>query len=261
MELLKKASCLVLASLIVACGGGGGGSSTTPVRDAAVGGIWQGTVTFTGQGTFNLIGLVAEDGRAHFIQEDGVQYWGTVRSTRSNISASITGAMPIGGTFADGSTSGTGSITGTIVERSRLTATSTFTTSAGLQTRGEISLTYDPLYDRDASLATIAGNYTNALAPGSDSLSVSGNGVIFGQVPANACVINGQVDVPNGSYNAYEVQFTYSNCVGAESFLNGATFSGIATLDNTVSPELAIAAAQGRVGTTLYSLILVYQRT
>jgi hypothetical protein len=251
-----------LGLLVSACGGGGGGGSNPPpIPNAAVGGIWAGTVTVAGQGTLDLVGLVAEDGRGHFIQEDGVQYWGTVTSSGNQISASISGAVQVGDQFPDGSTSGTGSIIGTIAARSTITGTSTFTTTGGSKTSGTISLIYDSLYDRDSSLATIAGNYTNAFFPGSDALNVSSSGVIFGQEPETGCVVNGQVKTINTAYNTYDVEYTYSSCTGVNSILNGSTFSGIGTLDNTVSPEIAIAGAQGRVGGVLYSFIFAYQRT
>jgi hypothetical protein len=174
---------------------------------------------------------------------------------------SISGAVQVGEQFLDGSTSGTGSITGTIAARRTITGTSTFTTTGGSKTSGTISLAYDSLYDRDSSLATIAGNYTNAVFPGSDALNVSSSGVIFGQEPETGCVVNGQVKTINTAYNTYDFEYTYSSCTGVNSILNGSTFSGIGTLDNTVAPEVAIAGAQGRVGGVLYSFIFAYQRT
>lgn len=256
---------LVLTAGVSACGGGGGGgggsSSPPPVVNAAVGGIWEGTTTISGQGSLDLIGLVAEDGRAHFIQEDGVQYWGTVTSSGTSIAANFSGAVPLGETFADGVTSGSGSLTGTVQARSSLSANATFTTTAGTRTTSTIQMTYNPLYDRDSSLSTISGNYTFAGAPGSDALNIAPDGRLFLQIPGSGCVANGQVTVLNAAYNAYDLRYTYSNCTGAEAVLNGATFRGIGTLDNTGTPEVAIGGSQGTVGGTLYSLVFAYQRT
>jgi len=261
---LQILTLLAVVALSAACGGGGGGGggvSTPVVRNAAVGGIWEGTATISGQGVSALIGLVAEDGRAHFIQDDGVQYWGTVRSSGNTITASFDGAVEIGDSFIDGSTSGTGSLNGTIQERSTITATVAFTTARGTRSSSTISLRYNALYERDSSLATVSGNYTDAFAPGSDIVNVSSSGVLFGQSLGASCVINGAVTVINPAYNAYEIQYSYANCTGVDSVLNGATFSGIATLDNTENPEVAIAGLQGRVSGALYSVIFLYQRT
>ena len=246
---LQILTLLAVVALSAACGGGGGGGggvSTPVVRNAAVGGIWEGTATISGQGVSALIGLVAEDGRAHFIQDDGVQYWGTVRSSGNTITASFDGAVEIGDSFIDGSTSGTGSLNGTIQERSTITATVAFATARGFRQR----------LSQDRS-----GNYTDAFAPGSDIVNVSSSGVLFGQSLGASCVINGTVTVINPAYNAYEIQYRYANCTGVDSVLNGATFSGIATLDNTENPEVAIAGLQGRVSGALYSVIFLYQRT
>lgn len=257
---------VAMMALMAACGGGGGGGGGSgappPITNAAVGGIWNGTSTIAGQGAVQLIGLVAEDGRGHFIQlDDGTQYWGTVRSSGSAVTASFTGATNYGYVFVDGSSSGTGSFTGTIQPRSSLTGTTNFKTTAGTTTTSNMSLTYDGLYDRDSSLATIAGNYTFAGAPGSDSINVSANGTLFGQEPATGCVTNGSVKVINPSYNAYDIEYTYSNCAGVYAVLNGSKFSGIGTLDNTVAPEMAIAGLQGTVQGQIVSVVFLYQRT
>lgn len=254
----------ILLLTLVGCGGGGGGGdgfAPTPTPDAEVGGIWVGTVSIAGQGVFELIGLVTEDGRGHFVQEDGVQYWGTVTSSGNSITVTFNGATPIGTGFPDGSFSGSGSITGTISERNSITATSTFTTTNGTTTTGAVSLQYDSLYERNSSLSTIAGNYTNAIAPGSDSVNISSSGVLFGQVPSSSCVFNGQVTIIDSAYNAYDIRYTYSSCTGQEAILNGSTFSGIGTLDNTVFPETAIAGLQGTVAGTPFAVVFIYERT
>ena len=261
---MSKRIFSVFASVLLLFGCGGSSSSSSPpppVTNMHVGGIWEGTVTVAGFGTLELLGLVAEDGRAHFIQEDGTQYWGTVTASGNQISANITGAVPVGYVFQDGSTSGTGTITGTIAERSTITASSTFTTTLGTVTNGTISMVFNPLYNRDSSLATVAGNYTNFFAPGSDAMNVSGTGVLFGQDPGTGCVINGTVGIIDPAYNAYQLQYSYASCTGGSSILNGSSFSGIATLDNTIAPEQAIAGVQGTVGAVLYSIIFWYERT
>lgn len=260
---MRYAGTLVAAFFLAmaGCGGGGGSGGGSVPQDAAVGGIWEGTATVAGQGTFQVIGLVAEDGRAHFIQEDGVQYWGTMQASGSRVTASFTGATEVGTTFLDGSTSGSGTLNGTIQERRQLSASTSFTTTAGTRTTSTLSLTYNSLYDRDSSLATISGNYTNWFAPGSDAVNVSSNGTLFGQDPSTGCVYNGRVQIVDPNYNAYTIEYSYSSCTGAESALNGATFRGIATLDTTVSPNVAIAGLQGSIQGALYSLVFIYQRT
>jgi hypothetical protein len=78
-------------------------------------------------------------------------------------------------------------------------------------------------------------------------LNINGNGVLFEQDASDGCVLNGQVTVVNPAFNAYNVQFTVSSCNANLATLNGSSWSGIATLDNTVSPEDLIFGVVGSV--------------
>jgi hypothetical protein len=136
-------------------------------------------------------------------------------------------------TYPDGSTSGTGTISGTIAQRSSMTVTVSGSTSMGTALGSDTETwTFSSLYDTASSLATVAGNYTD----GSDTLSIDGNGVIFEQDPTTGCVLNGQISTIDAQYNAYSISFTPSNCTGSAAAANGVTFTGLATFDQTVSP-------------------------
>lgn len=258
---MKHSAAVFLCALLMAgCGGGGGGgtqsASPPPVTNASPGGIWEGTLG-TGQ---QVIGLVTESGEFHFLDIDEfAQYFGTVSVNGNATSANFTGYAELGSSFADGTTSGTGSLTGTIQARSKFTANSTFRTSAGNSNPNTIDLTYNALYDRDSSLATIAGNFTD-LRTGS-IVNVSSSGVAFSQNPDNGCVLNGSVSIIDAQFNAYRVQYSYSSCTGVDAVLNGLTFRGLATLDNTASPELLLVGAQAQLGSNGVSAIEVLERT
>ncbi|MCZ8130766.1 MAG: hypothetical protein O9284_05640 [Steroidobacteraceae bacterium] len=249
-----------------ACGGGssspGGLSGVTPPPPAPApappspGGIWRGTNPAT---NLQLLGLVTETGEYHFLQEDGVQYFGTVAvAANGAASGTFTGVVPFGFTFPDGSLTGTGTITsGTVTARSRLQLSTSFWTSRGTTTTSAFTLNFDPLYNRPSSLATIAGNYRD---PDTGAvINVNGNGVIFSQDPLSGCVINGSVALINASFNAYRIEYRFSGCRGADVALNGTTARGLGTLDNTVSPERAVIGVVNE--TAGYSLIGAYPRT
>ena len=51
----------------------------------------------------------------------------------------------------------------------------------------------------------------------------------------------------NAAYNAYQVQFTVSNCNASYAALNGTSWTGLATLDNTTSPQELIFGVVGNV--------------
>jgi len=81
------------------------------------------------------------------------------------------------------------------------------------------------------------------------------------QDPNTQCVVNGTVSIINASYNAYRVQYSYANCTGSAATLNGVQFSGLGTLDNTVSPERAIVGVTGQSGSTKLAIVWSLPRT
>jgi hypothetical protein len=157
----------------------------------------------------------------------------------------------LGETFADGTTVADCTISGTIIERQSLTMTENCTTAAGLQIQEMLSLNFDTLYNRDASLAIIAGMYET---PVGSILNIASDGVIFVQDAVSGCVTNGQVSITLTNANIYFYEYGIDNCIGPDAIWNGSSFSGLAVLDNTFSPELLTVAVIGEVGGVAISL-------
>lgn len=257
-------------TLVSACGGGGdsvtvplapGPPDLTPVTtDVPVGGWWMGTTMLTTgeQEKLELLALVAEDGRAFFLQKDGVMFWGTLQSSLDRVNSTLVGAGLLGTPLWDGSASGTGTVSGRIWERSTIVGTQDFTTAAGGKTVSSLALTYQSMYDDNSSLATIAGNFADALGLSGGVLNIASNGTLFLQDPASGCVINGQVSIINSAYNAYGIRFSYSSCTGLDSVLNGVTFSGLAGYD--AGAGQVIALVQGSVGGIPFPNAFVFDR-
>jgi len=243
--------------LLAACGGGGGGgggdNTQPPVVDEAVGGIWIGSDS-TG---LEIYALSTESGEIHWvIPSTGEQGFGSGSANGTSLTINYTYVAPLGYVLSDGSTSASCTATGTIRERQSMSATTNCTTALGNSFNNSATLSYSALYDRDSSLATIAGNYDDFGLV----LNVNGAGEIFEQIPGTGCVVNGQVSIIDARYNAYDIWVSYSNCIGNDAVLNGARFEGLATLDNTDNPELAIAGLIGNVGGVGYSVIYVLSR-
>ena len=246
---------LVIAGLSACGGGGGSGSSSDPPPPPPVnqspGGIWMTQYTVTsGPNTGDMIkavAIVSENGDFYFAernQNNGCADVGfgqvsvTGNSISGNANVAIVQYTTIAGVnttcaYPDGSTSGTGTISGTISQRSSMTFTVTGSTTLGMALGSDTETwTFSSSYDTPSSLATVAGNYTD----GSNTLSINGNGAIFEQDPTTGCVINGQISTIDTQYNAYAGSFTFSNCTGTAAAANGVTFTGLATLDQTVNP-------------------------
>jgi hypothetical protein len=259
-----------------ACGGGGieSGTSGSTATSQSAGGIWSTQYTVTsGTNTGDVVdaeGIITENGQYFVVSKNtnngcAVLGFGQLSVDGANISgneaaaivqyATIPGVTP-NCVYPDGSSSGTASITGTVSQRTSLSITEMGTTSLGTTLPTDTTTwTFSDLYMNPSSLATIAGNYSD----GSVTLNINGSGVVFEQ-DANGCVINGQVSTINTSYNAYAVQISVSNCTGADAALNGASFSGLATLDTNTSPATLLAGVNGNVGGEPYALFYEFPK-
>ena len=238
-------------------------SSTTAViadpTNASVGGIWFGTDSDGDQ----IIALITETGRFHLLDEFGFQGSGVLSVSSANeISADFQTVPPIGAQFADSSPFADCSIGGSIVERSALDGTVGCTTSGGSESSVTVNLSYQAIYELDSSLAMITGTWTDSSDPGTDVVNVDATGLITGQDGgASGCVYSGQVTLIDPKFNVYEIEWTYSSCNG-DSELDGATFSGLGAIDNSVSPTEFVLAATGESGFgNPVSLVLFFEQT
>jgi len=211
-----------------------------PPTDEALGGIWEG-IDSTATG---IIGLSTESGKIHFINEDGQQGFGTASADGTAVTIIYTLVAQFGNVLIDGSDFADCVATGTIHERESLAVTTDCTTELGADFTTTALLAYNDLYDRDSSLATIAGTYNDF----GTILTIDSNGVLFEQNALTGCVFNGQVSIIDSDFNAYNILFDISGCASAADIFNGSIFSGIATLDNTINPETLIAGLTGDVG-------------
>jgi len=244
-------SLFVVSVVLSACGGGGDSTGAGEATIGPKGGIWRGTDSNGSQ----YIGIVTETGKFHFISTgDGTQYYGTLAAASgSTYISNFQGVTRNGYVFLDGSNTGTGTYTGTINSRVSMNGSSIFTTSKGNSTNSTLNFTYNSIYDIPSSLSRISGNYQDV----GGVVNISG-GQIFEQNTSTGCFINGTVAIINASYNAYDVQYTFSGCFGSYAYLNGTTSTGVAMIDTSVSPERAYIAVVNY--SARYSLIQSFPR-
>jgi hypothetical protein len=253
MRSTQRLGVTLLVAGLSACGGGGSSSDPPPPppTNQSPGGIWTTQYTQasgpTAGDVINAVAIVSENGNLNFVlrdQTNGCESTGSgqVSVTGNTVSGNINVAIVTMAfnstvntacTYQDGTTSGTATISGSVAQRSSMTLSVSATTSAGTSLGSETyNWTFSSIYDTPSSLATIAGNYTD----GTDTLSIDGNGVIFEQDPTTGCVLNGQVSLIDGQYNAYALSVTVSSCAGSFAAANGVTLTGLGALDETVSP-------------------------
>ena len=237
-SVVQRSLLLTSVLLLTACGGGNDGGGPEP--NAAVGGVWTGEATISGEPSA-MVGIVTEDGRGYFVSEmPDVVYWGTATTSGNQVVFALQGAGLLGWRFLDGSAGGAGSMSGTIVPRTTISANLSFTTALGTSTTAAVSLDYVADYSDDSSLSLIAGNYADTFWLMDGVFNIASNGELFYQDPLDGCVINGRFAIINSAYNAYNIEYSYSNCPAFPTF-NGVTFRGLATYDADFGEVIVIA--------------------
>ena len=254
-------ACCLLLLVLTACNGGGDLKATPdppPTVDAqsvSPGGFWVGTESTGG----DVLVIVTESGYFHYLTLDTfTQGNGVLRVSEGNqIAGEFKLVTQPGFIYPDRSTRADCAFAGTVAERESMTMYMGCTTTGGMVLNASAVLSYDADYERDSSLATIAGNYQDE----SSVLNIAGDGTIFRQDSETGCVVNGQVDIFNNAFNTYEVLFSYSDCTEQSEILNGSIFYGIAILDNSVVPEILIIATTGNVEGVFISNYLAVERS
>lgn len=203
---------------LVACGGGGGGGETT--TNVSANGLWNGTFTESGVGTFDISGLLY-NGRIIAISESaGAIYDGSYTVSGSSISGTVTAYQINGGPFA------TVTLSGTVTEQGSIS--SSFNTSYG--TSGTISLSFDSIYNRPSSLSLVAGNWNYTRGDYSLTITVQSNGTYSGQ-DSEGCVVSGSIGLLDTAHNLYNINTSIASCEDVTGSYTG--FASLLDNDNT----------------------------
>lgn len=247
----KTASYLIplglLTTALCACGGGGGGGGggnsnpgpapTPPVVNLSPGGIFHGRVT--GCSTVcpvDTIMLIAEDGE--WIGMDP-RYIGGANVGQMTMSGSsfsglrrLYGGAPRAYGFrpTQPATIQTPdhlrAFEGDVVERVSITGDLVH----GLSRNTKVAATFDPVYEKDSSLAVVAGTYSVADTTGYTlTYTIDSNGTLAGS-DTHGCVVSGSVATIDGDFNMYRFDTDFSSCgaTGAQGH-----FTGIGALTDT----------------------------
>jgi hypothetical protein len=226
-------------------------SGSTVTTNASATGVWSGSDSVSGLG---FTALINSAGQASFIRSDGVQFVGTVQVSGNTLAVTVDGYTNFGGAnFSDGSTYGIGTLDGTVTTASTLTATLTFTTNDNTAISGNLSLTYQALSSSGSSAAAVSGNYTDTVTGA--VLSITSAGVMTSQNATTGCVLNGSISTGDTTTDLYEVAYSFADCTGAYALLNGVQFTGLASLNTTVSPAQLTMAVTGASSTAKYGVV------
>jgi hypothetical protein len=253
IQLQSLAPAVAALLLLAGCNGsidGSDGSSGGSTANASAVGIWSGNDSISGLAVTAIINSL---GQAAFLRADGAQFVGGAQLSGSNIAVAIDGFSNFGTTFADGATTGVGTLSGTVVSGSSLTASLSFTTSDGTSISGDWTLSFDALSNVGSSLSTISGNYTDGSSGA--TVSIDGLGNLNSQDASTNCVLNGTVSTSDTGFDIYQISYSYKNCTGNDAALNDIQFSGMAVLNTNLSPRQLVIAATGRGSNGDYGII------
>ena len=230
MKTTFKATLLVAAMTLAlaGCGGGGGGSSSSDTGGNDTGGssggtdktsttgVFKGTITSTttGQAT-TVMGMTAPNGHSVWMTTDGRVFDGTMPMTGSSFDAAMTGYMYPANHFPDGGNLGPASMH---MGYGGGTWTGTY---SGNGDGGTFTMGMSTMWDRPASLATLAGTYTRTTSIGyTMTMSITASGELTAS-DSRGCVVNGTVTVPDPTHNLYKLDATVTSCGALDGTYHG----------------------------------------
>jgi hypothetical protein len=245
IPLLRVSGCVgigVAALLATGCNNSMTDHTANTTTQSATG-VWSGTDSVSGLG---VRAIINSGGQAVFIRGDGIQFTGAAQVSTGTLAITVDGYPDFSSTFSDGSDYGIGTLSGTVTTGASLTGSLSFTTNGNSSITGNWSLTYEALSNTASSTTAISGNYPDGVT--GTTISISTTGGMSGQNGSNSCTLTGSVSTTDSTHNVYEVAYSYAGCTGTYAAVNGVQFTGLATLNSSVSPALLIMTAAGTSG-------------
>ncbi|WP_457337084.1 hypothetical protein [Rhizobacter sp. P5_C2] len=225
-----------MVGLLAACGGGGGGGTSAATDGGSTGGggtvVTPTPVPTVATGWWNgstddhrtLTGLVFSDGSFSILysaQDAPDSVAGLVQGTGAGVDGAFNSTATVDFSLADGTVTAT-QLSATVVAAQRFDGNLSADAPA-------FSMTYNPAYERTASLDDVAGSYDAQAARPDDSLSVAltidAQGVLIGS--GTGCRVAGTL-TPRSDANAFDIVLALS---GDDCASNGSAFGGIAFFD------------------------------
>ncbi len=251
INLIGIIGAVAAALLTPGCNSSSDNNSSTTTDQSATG-VWSGSDSVSG---LTITAFINSAGQASFMRSDGVQFDGTAQVSGNTLAVTVDGYTNFPGTFSDGSTYGLGTVNGSVTTGGSITATLSFTTNDGTSVGGAWSLTYQSVSNNTSSTAAVSANYTDSVTGA--VLSITSNGDMTEQNASNSCVLNGSISTSDSSYDVYQVAYSFGNCTGTYAVLNGVQFTGLASLNTSVSPAQLVIAVTGANSTSKYAIISI----
>jgi len=232
------------------------GASYTIGPAAAAAGIWVQDVN----NAATVIGIVTAAGQSIFINATDYSQYATVVGppaapatvTGTAFSSTLNGFTNFPATYADSSTSGTGTFDATLGADSSLVGAFTFESAGGHAYPATWTLGFATVSLSGSLVSALAGSYVDASSTEDPNtggtVTITSAGAMASSGTTSGCVLDGTISTADPTTNIYEVAYTYSGCTGSWAVLNGVDFTGLAVLNGSAGQIIMAAHNTPGVG-------------
>jgi len=270
--MLRLFSLGFLLACLAACGGGSSGGGTADLPDPlpvtqSPGGIWVGVDSAGAPVSL----YIAETGklRATLHPDSGLFVAFGAGSVDVTSSAVVSGSFELRGPLLPVPGAGNEdlgcSVAGSLQERQTLIVDLVCSDSNGVVYDEALTLAYESVsYERTSSLADIEGDYTLVFQRDTNSLNITGDGMLSGMYHNGAnCAINGMASIIDANYTLIDVSWTMSGCTDLRGIYEGVEMSGFAIANPapTGPPDSYYFLLTGQTEDGLYAVSVLYEPT
>lgn len=203
--------------------------SVDRISSRSAAGIWVGTVTSDADGIdVPASAIIAETAEARFVDIDGNQLAGTANVTGNFFDSTFEAFAADGELLPGGLTYFEPVLVQGLVDEA---ASLDLSYQQGMFDTGDLTLTYDAVYENGSDLNTVADDWTFVAGPGDAvDISIAANGDITGS-DSDGCTFGGSLSIIDSNFNAYQVDLIVAACTAA------GTYSGLAAVLDGAAPE------------------------
>ena len=223
MKRLNTFYLLFITASLIGCGGGGGGGSKA-IQDESAEGIWTG-FSINSQGvSSNIVSVFYAGQYVTLNTADKILYSGSYTVTVDSINSQNSKSY-----LWDGLNTGNGSMDGTVYSKS--TIQSRYTESgeadtASLKENSEIVVYETSLSDKNLNKNMLKGSWKTSDSDNKLLYAFVINGSNFSAEASDGCLVKGEINIPRGNLNIFELTLEVSGSVCA---FNG-DYSGLGFL-------------------------------
>ena len=240
MKLLNIIYTFVITLSLFGCGGGGGGGGVPGIKNESAEGVWTG-YAINAQGVSSDIVSLFYDGKyvtLNYVNKDDSSltpndrkfYSGSYTITGDNLSSPDTKSY-----LWDGLNTGSGIMNGTVYSKSTIKSIyeQSEAGTADLEKNSEIAIYETTLSEKNLNNNKLKGSWDVSDADNKLLYDFDIDGSNVSAKASDGCLIEGEINIPKGNLNIFELTFEISGSVCS---FNG-DYSGLGFLTTKLLPR------------------------